>query len=76
MHACMHAYDFILNHPITRPNHSQKQSEKIRSLFFCSFVWSRWTKKGLLVVVVVVLKKTENRDFRPLIIRRPKTLAT
>ena len=34
MHACMHAYDFILNHPITRPNHSQKQSEKIRSLFF------------------------------------------
>ena len=30
----------------------------------------------LVLVVLVLLKKTENRDFRPLIIRRPKTLAT
>ena len=84
MHACMHAYDFILNHPITRPRHSQTQSENIISLFLCSFVWTRWTKKVyyllltalLVAAVVVVLKKTENRDFRPLIFRQPKMLST
>ena len=78
MHTCMHAcintilFENSLKHTPTIANHNLKKSDH----YFCVVLSGLDGQKKVYLLVVVVLKKTENRDFRPLIIRQPKMLST